>query len=153
MYMSLTAADLPKITDPEKRQLAEAFLSLRAKSDEATAKLESINKKTLDDATAARQRRIERVCGAVSAKNRDKILAAAAAPSAMLSMGADQKITDPLAMMLEVFEEELKGMPDLLRNGAKFSETTHPVDTGVMTEAQAEALVNQQMRTPVPQKA
>lgn len=139
MYMSLTAESVKKIKDPEKRQLAEISLSLQTE-------VAALRKNKIDEANTLRQRRIERVCKVVSAKNRDRILQTASSQSAQLSLGSDGVVRDPMATMLEIFEEELQGMPELLKKDAKFSEQPQPDDSGMLTDAQAEAMADQMTR-------
>lgn len=150
MYMSMTRADIAKIKDSKERQTAEAFLSMREQVESSRNIADSLRKSKIDEASGRRQSRIERVCKAVSPKNRDKIIAAASQPSMQLSMiesGADAgKIVDPMATMLEIFEEELGKMPELLKKDARFGPEPHPQDGfGEMTDAQAEELANRQL--------
>lgn len=136
MYMSLQ--QIEKIADPEKKQMAKIIFSLQGETG-------ALRKNKLDEAAAIRQRRIENVCKCVTPKNRDKIIQAAAAPGAQLSMGTDGVVKDPMATMLDIFEEELRGMPELLKQGAKFNVQAQPSD-GVLSDEQAQKLADDQTR-------
>jgi hypothetical protein len=101
----------------------------------------SVRKNKLDEAKAARDRRIERISKVVSAKNRDRILATAAQSGAALSL-TNGVVVDPMATMLDIFEEELQGMPELLKHDAKFSEQAHPSSDGHLTDAEADKIAD-----------
>lgn len=136
MYMSLE--QIKQIKDPEKKQLASALFSLQQE-------VASVRKNKLDEAKAARDRRIERISKVVSAKNRDRILATAAQAGAALSL-TNGVVVDPMATMLDIFEEELQGMPELLKHGKKFSEEQQPSNDGQLTDSEAEKIADQQTR-------
>ncbi len=137
MYMSLTAADVAKITDPEKKAMAEAFLSMRGQ-------LEATSKNILADAAVQRQARIERISTKLPAAARDKILAKAT--STMLSLSPDGVVIDPLADYLDIMESSIPDLPEMLQNGVKLSLRQHPADDGTLTDAQAKELADKQGR-------
>jgi hypothetical protein len=142
MYMAMSLTQVQAIKDPEKRQMASMLFSL--------------HQKAMTEAKTLRDRRLERVCKMVSTKTRDRLLHQAAQPSAMLSLGADGVVVDPLAATLEMLEEEMNNMPDMLRSGgAKLSEIDHPADSDYLSPAQAEELANRQTArlSPVKQSA
>lgn len=133
MYMSME--QIEKITDPEKKQMATMLFSLQSET-------QSLRKNKLDEATQQRNDRIGRIAKAVSAKNRDKILQVAASAGAQLSL-VDGVVVDPMKTMLDIFEDELHGMPELLKKDAKFSVQAQPSDDGTLSDADAEKLANQ----------
>jgi hypothetical protein len=140
LYMSLE--DARKIADPAVRQLAVgAALSLE--------RLKALEGKTIADAKVLRDRRIERVARLLPAAQRDKLLAMAAAPSALLSLSADGTVADPLAATLELMEGVQAGLPELLQNpSAEFAVRPHPEDyTGQnIPEERRRAVVDELLR-------
>lgn len=134
MYMSMTADKIKKIQDPEKRQMAQAFFSLQ----QETA---ALRKNKLDEASASRQRRVEKLSRRIPIAARDKLLQAMNSPSAKLSLGSDGVVVDPMAQVLEIFET---GIPDITGqqfNGVKLSEENQPID-GTISDSRAEQLAN-----------
>lgn len=140
MMMSLETIN--KIKDPEKKALASMVFSLNQK-------VEANRNGKISDATTKRNARIERIAKLVSPKNRDKIMQFASTKAASLSLDAEDKIVDPMSTMLDIFEEELRSMPTLMRVGSDSKELSveaHPSDE-FLTDEQAEAMVDRQMRT------
>ncbi len=139
MYMSLTAEQVKKITDPEKRQMAEAFLSLQTETS-------ALRKNKIDEATAIRQKRIEKLSRRLPASSRDKLLQMMAGSGAQLSLGSDGVVTDPMQTVLEVFESGIPDLPSMLVNGVKLSEEPQPSD-GTISDQRAEEIANRMLGT------
>ena len=144
MYMSLTAnatpaevqavaAKIKMIADSKERQTAEAFLSLHEQSA-------ALRQKMLNEAAAKREQRVTRLMGIVPQSVRDKLAAKMVAPGAQLSLSKDGTIFDPMSEYLEMFEESFKGLPDILKNGMKFSEEDHPAEIGTVSNQRAQQL-------------
>jgi hypothetical protein len=135
MYMSLLSmtqdqakAHLATITDPEKKQMAEAFLSLRDQRESDQKQTAALRKTYLDAGIARRQQRIERLSKCVNKQSLDKLLAMAASPGAALSLTDEGKISDPLESMLDILESSLKELPPILLNPTLSMEQKHPSD-------------------------
>lgn len=137
MYMSLE--QINRITDPEKKQMATMLFSLQQETG-------ALRKNKLDEAAKKRSDRIERLAKRLPARSRDKLLQMVAGDGAKLSLGSDGIVRDPMDTVLEIFEQGIPDLPDMLRGGVKLSEESHPADSGVLTDAQAEELANQQTR-------
>ena len=145
MYMSLLglpadkrAEELAKITDPEKKQMVEAFFSLQDQAD-------SLRKNKLDEAAAARQARVERICKMMPKDTRDKVLAALVTPGAALSLTPTGVVNDPMDVMLSTLEDGLKIVDEQLKKASEtVTEQKRPVEAGGMTDEEAAKLADQQ---------
>ena len=144
MYMSLTADAVAKITDPKEKATAEAFLSLRQQYDSVTANI-------LNEATATRQQRLDRLLRKIPETARQKLIAQVSAPSAQLSL-ANGVVVDPMGLIFDTLEASIPDLPEMLMTGAKLSTKPHP-EGGEFTAAQAEEIVNMMMKSKTPVKA
>lgn len=141
MYMSLD--EIKKITDPEKRQMASALFSLQQE-------VGAVRKNKLDEATSARNRRIEKLAKVLDTQTLDSVLQKAKHASMAFSMGKDGIVSDPMSWHLDDLERMAKKlqevMPALLQRGAHFSEEAQPSNDGQLSDAEAEKLADQQTR-------
>ena len=142
MYMSLTAEQVAAITDPEKKQMAEAFFSLQQKHSSGTKRTEALEKRVLDEGRSRRQVRIERLCQRVRDEGFKKRLLEQSA-SINLSLADDGSVSDPMQATLDLLEAGIKDMPALLLTPATaLSVSDHPRDeTGQMTEERRQEVV------------
>jgi hypothetical protein len=137
MYMSLEQVNA--ITDPEKKSMAQAMLSMQGQT-------EALKKHAFEEAKRARQKRID----ALARKRKDPSFTeelAKAATGATFSLGEDGVVLDSMDIWLSLMEKSTIDVPAAL--GIKpenVREHAHPVDVNVMTEERRKELVAQQAR-------
>ncbi len=177
MYASLSLEQVQKITDPEKRQLAEMCLSLqesqkktageittlkaandaavereakiKAESDANKKRAEAVTLSILEDAKTARKNRVEAVKKRLPKKHHERLDKLLANAAMSLSLGDNGVVVDPMTEQLEFAEDLANSIPDMLREGVKLSQVDHPPAEGVMTEGRADEIVGGIMRDPV----
>ena len=132
MYMSLTKSDIAKIADPKEKAQAEAFFSLKEG-------YESLKKNRLDEATATRQQRVEKICKMLPKDTRDRVAAALSTPGAQLSLNNDGSVNDPMSVMLSALEDGLSVLDEQLKKASEtIVEQRRPVESGGMDEKDLE---------------
>lgn len=144
MYMSLTADDVAKITDPDKKAMAEAILSLRGENERDRKQTDALRTNRLNEFKVSRDQRIEKLCKRVPTGTADKIRAMVAGEGAALSLGDDGGVKDPLNDVLTILEGGLKDIPAMLLGQANYQEVAHPVEPGgPMTKERAEQVAEE----------
>jgi hypothetical protein len=145
MYMSLE--QIATITDPTMKKMAEALFSMQTKAAADQQTVEAIKKSRINEYTAGRQQRIERICKRLLPGARDRLLAMVGSAGAQLSLGADGIVVDPIAPWLDIQEASLPDLPPLLVGQAgAFSIQPHPADPTIMSEDRISAVVEEQCR-------
>ena len=125
MFMSLE--QVAQITDPEKKAMAEALLSLQDKSTRDQARLGALEKNTLEGALKVRRSRIERIIKRNPTLGfKEKI--EAQAKDIQLSIGDDGSVHDPFLGTLDLLELGQKDLPELLLSAANVTVEGHPKD-------------------------
>ena len=160
MYMSLEKIN--EIADPALKSVALSLYNENVKTEARAAELEKkvngLNKKLIDDATARRAERVARL-SRVSPKVKADLEAMAALPAMAFSIGDDGNVVDPMAQTLNILENGLKDMPALLQTpAAALSVAQHPVDDANQLSAEQEQeIVDQMVRiqggVPFPKKS
>jgi hypothetical protein len=149
LYMSLSLEEIAKITDPEKKSLANALFSMQQASTKDRAVLDALKKSKLDDASSKRNAKIERIVKRARKEQQDsmkaRLTAQAALPAMAFSLGDDGVVTDPMKEMLDILEQGMLDLPAVLTQDPKnFAAQPHPLDAdGQMPEERRKAVVEE----------
>ncbi len=147
LYMSLE--EIRTITDPDKKRLAEALLSLQGQVAAGKKQAEALAKNAMEDARRRRAARIRRLCERIPAANaasfRQQLEAQAA--GAMLSLSDDGTVHDPLSATLDLLDGAIVQMPALLLHPGEPSAQPHPEEfDGTLNEERRQAIVEELSR-------